>query len=260
MGRPIVDKTGETNINFQGQKMKIIRYKNSREIDVLFEDNHILHNVNYSNFKKGTIKNPYFPSVYGVGYFGEGKYKARENDKKMTKEYKVWFAMMLRCYGTNSEINSPTYVDCEVCDKWKNYQVFCDWFQQNYYELGDEKMQLDKDLLNRGNRIYEPDSCIFVPQKINALILKTQGKRGDLPIGVTYYKRNNKYGAQCCHLGKGKCRYLGLYDTPEEAFYVYKTEKERYVKQVADEYKQKYPQFPQRLYEAMMNYQVEITD
>ena len=44
---------------------------------------------------------------------------------------------------------------------------------------------------------------------------------------------------------------------PEEAFRAYKQFKEDYIKQVADEYKDK---IPQKLYDAMYNYKVDITD
>ena len=41
---------------------------------------------------------------------------------------------------------------------------------------------------------------------------------------------------------------------------MYKKAKEQYIKQVADEYKAEYPEFPQKLYDAMYAYEVEITD
>ena len=47
------------------------------------------------------------------------------------------------------------------------------------------------------------------------------------------------------------------FKTSIEAFLCYKTEKEKYIKEVADEFK---PYIPQKLYEAMYNYKVEITD
>ena len=50
---------------------------------------------------------------------------------------------------------------------------------------------------------------------------------------------------------------IGRFDTPEEAFYAYKQFKENYIKEVADEYKDS---IPQKLYEAMYRYEVEIDD
>ena len=50
---------------------------------------------------------------------------------------------------------------------------------------------------------------------------------------------------------------LGLYDTKEKAFEVYKYYKEKNIKMVADYFR---TQIPENLYNAMYNYIVEITD
>lgn len=52
------DRIGETSIALNGQNMKIIDYRNANDIDVMFEDNTIVKNIIYGNFKKGTVKNP----------------------------------------------------------------------------------------------------------------------------------------------------------------------------------------------------------
>lgn len=248
-------RLGEEKLNNQGCLMKVIKYNNRKDIDILFvENNKVLYNKRYDVFKNGEIKNPYFPNLYDIGYFGEGEVKTNSNI------YNTWNNMLKRCYDKKYQKKQPTYIGCSACEEWHNFQNFAKWYEENYYDIDDEIMCLDKDILIKGNKIYSPETCVFVPKIINSLFTKRQNKRGLLPIGVTYYKNNKKYRAQCCHLEKGKDRYLGLYNTPEEAFEVYKKEKERYIKQVADEYKSKYHQFPQKLYNAMYNYQVEITD
>lgn len=73
-----------------------------------------------------------------------------------------------------------------------------------------------------------------------------------MPIGV-YTKNNKTYGVVSINN-----QYLGGgFNTPEEAFYTYKNAKEKYIKQVAEEYKDK---IPEKLYEAMRKWEVEITD
>lgn len=113
-------------------------------------------------------------------------------------------------------------------------------------------MHLDKDILIKGNKIYSPNTCIFVPQKINSLFTKRNSVRGEYPIGVTYSKKNHKFEPQV--QGRG---WLGYYDTPEESFEVYKKNKEKRIKEIADEYKNK---IPIKLYDALYDYKVEITD
>ena len=128
---------------------------------------------------------------------------------------------------------------------------------KNYYEIPNENMQLDKDILIKDNKIYSPKTCIFVPQRINKLFTKRQNDRGLCPIGVTE-RKNNKYKKfeSRCSIGNGKRISLGYFYTKEEAFKAYKEYKEKYIRQIADEYKSKYPNFPQKLYDAMYNYQV----
>ena len=62
---------------------------------------------------------------------------------------------------------------------------------------------------------------------------------------------NNRYRAD--YNGKK----VGNYDTLEEAIQAHDNEKRKAIKKVADEYKL---YIPQKLYEAMYKYEVEITD
>ncbi len=255
-----IDRIGEKNINNFGSEMVIIEYKNVHDIDVYFpEYDWIFKSATYQSFKKGSIKCPYDRSIYGVGYIGEGEYKIWENDKT-TKVYDTWQSMLKRCYNEKYHKKRPTYIGCEVYKDWLNFQNFAKWYKDNYYEVGNEKMCLDKDILFKGNKIYSPDTCIFVPETINKLFIKNDKNRGESVIGATLCK-NGKYQAQCNIInpetGKSKQEYLGRYDTQEKAFQVYKYHKERNIKQIADYYK---IHIPQKLYDAMYNYEVEIDD
>lgn len=151
----------------------------------------------------------------------------------------------------------PTYKGCTVCDEWHNFQVFAKWYDENYYLLDDQRTELDKDILIKGNKTYSPETCVFVPQRINGLFTKREKDRGNLPIGVSLHKKYNKYYSRYNN-GLGKTIHLVSYNTPEEVFYLgYKPHKEQLIKEIADEYKGK---IPQKLYEAMYKYEVEITD
>ena len=116
-------------------------------------------------------------------------------------------------------------------------------------------MHLDKDILCKGNKIYSPNNCVFVPQRINELFTKRNKLRGDYPIGVDFNKRNKLFRARCSTLQGNK--HLGYYKTKEEAFKVYKIEKEKEIKNRADNYKDF---IPEKLYSAMYKYEVEIRD
>ena len=238
-----------------GSMMCCVRYGGCYDVDVYFPRyDWLAKHVQYANFKNGQVKCPYEPSVYGVGFIGEGKYKERENGK-LTKCYYTWNNMLKRCYDTKYQEKYPTYVGCKVCEEWLNFQNFAQWYEENYYEIPGEKMNLDKDILIKNNKIYSPDTCVFVPQSINKLFIKSNISRGNYPIGVIYNKRYKRYDSRCSLYGKNKN--IGSYGTVDEAFYAYKQTKEEYIKQVADDYA---GLIPQKLYNAMYDYEVDIDD
>lgn len=164
--------------------MRIVRYGGISDIDVQFMDEygHIVHNAAYTNFKNGQIKNPYDKTTYGVGYLGSGKYMAKA-DGKVVESYNVWHDMIRRCYSAKSKEKFQAYFHiCMVSKLWHNYQNFAEWFNENKYEV-DGRLHIDKDILYPGNKIYCPDTCLLVPQRINMLFLNKPNKRG-LPNGI----------------------------------------------------------------------------
>ena len=254
-----IDRIGEERVNNFGSKMIIRGYRNNRDIDVYFpEYNWTFKHAEYKTFKNGNIKCPYEPRVFGMGYIGEGKYKAKENGKN-TDEYKIYHDMLRRCYYPKYQEKRPTYKGCKVEDYLLNFQHMGEWLEENYYEVSGEQMCLDKDILCKRNKVYSRDTCIFVPQRINLLFTKHDKSRGKDPIGVTELP-SGKYQAYC-NDGYGKYIYLGVYSTKEEAFRVYKEYKEKVIKEVIDSYEGKIPEvFYSRLKEAMYNYKVEMDD
>lgn len=251
------ERVGLENINNSGSKMKIIYYRKATDIDVLFVDSgYIRYNCHYSSFKEGSLTSPYDKNKYG-GYFGEGKYKKSEN-KKLTWYYTTWFNMLRRIHDEKEQekTRNRTYKDVVLYEPWYNFQNFAKWLDEEYYKVKDETMCLDKDILIKGNKIYSPETCIFVPEKINVLFTKRQKCRGNSAIGVYYDEKRNCFTAHC-NFGKGKTDYLGSFNTEKEAFLTYKNAKEKYIKQVADEYKDF---IPKKLYDALYKYEVEIND
>lgn len=227
--------------------MQIIAARKNDDIDVQFLDEHRVikeHNT-YRNFRIGQIKNPYDRSVCGVGCIGEGKYLLTHN-KKNLDIYNVWMHMIERCYFDNGK--HPAYLGiCTVCDEWLNFQVFAQWYEDHWYFVK-ERLHLDKDILYPGNKIYSPKTCMLVPQRINELFCINTRKDDGLPQGI---KRTN---ANTYNASYG-CKNLGTYNTYEEACEKYVIEKEKKIKEVADEYKDI---IPSKLYDVLVNYKVEI--
>lgn len=258
----IIDRCGEENYNFQGCLMKIIKYINANDIFVEFQDEYkaIVHGA-YKEFKKGKIKNPYHPEVYGVGMIGQ-KYTTSINGKS-TKEYKIWHSMLQRCYDEKVKKKYYYYQDVYCCNEWLLFENFYEWLhsQPNFGKWFDgSRWAIDKDIISKHNKEYSPNLCSLVPDNINALFTKHDKDRGKYPIGVYYVKRNNTYKAQCNNpLRDNKRVGLGEYSDPIIAFQKYKEYKEYIIKEVAkNEYSQ--GNITEQCFNAMMNYQVEITD
>lgn len=253
------ERIGEISKNKYGTKMKIIEYTNNKNIIVEFMDEYKCQKkTSYRAFKNGEVSNLYDRTIYNVGYIGKGEYNQYLPNNKVTREYDEWKGMLRRCYDEKFHIKQPTYKDCTVCEEWLNFQNFAKWYEENYYEVDGKPTFLDKDILIKGNKVYSPQTCVFAPRRINVLFNKNQAIRGNYPIGVSLFKEN--YCSRCNIVNKNNKServFLGYYNTPEEAFQSYKEFKEKYIKEIADEYK---PYIPRELYKAMYEYEVEIDD
>lgn len=243
---------GETNITKQTKdKIEIIEYNTYNNIKVKVIGTGEIIETTYDNFKRGAIKPKMSKTVFGVGIVGDDK--ARDKNGKYLDSYRRWQNMLGRCYDEKHKY--LTYEDAKVCEEWLYYPNFKKWYNENYYEVGEERMELDKDILSKGNKVYSPDNCVFVPKLINSFFTKRGNGRGKYPLGVSLCKDTNRYRATMNYKGKGIK--IGRFDTVEEAFLKYKECKEKYTKLLAEEYKNK---IPQKLYEAMYKWEVEIDD
>ncbi len=251
MGK-FIDRVGETHKNNKGESFTIIGYRDNKNVDIQFEDGTTVINRSYNDILKGKVKNLNTISVYGVGYIGEGSYKTSISGKH-TKDYASWKRMLGRCYSKLELKKNPTYIEVTVCEQWHNFQNFAQWHEENWKDHMDSSWDLDKDILFKGNKIYSPETCCFVPQEINNLLCKANSIRGKYPIGVK--KEGRRFEAKL-YINNNPI-HLGYFDTPEEAFQAYKTAKEAHIKEKADEWR---PFIKPNVYEAMYNYQVEITD
>ena len=242
-------KIGEIRYNKLGTPMRIVEIRSNEDITIEFLD---LHNMKkkttYSNFKNGGIKNPYDRSLKGVGYLGEGEYMTGQTpyDRRV---FGIWIGMIDRCYNENIREKYKAYSDCLICDEWQCYQNFRRWYDKEFYNVGTERMHIDKDILYKNNRVYSPNTCLLVPQRINMLFMHKPNKYG-LPNGIQptdsgkYYSKYN-----------GKT--IGTFDTVEEAAIAHDKEKKKAVIEIANEYKDK---IPDKVYQALINWIPDYID
>ena len=192
--------------------------------------------------------------VYGVGF--NDKTRPAKVDGKNVKEYKLWQDMLTRCFSEKLQTRYPTYKGCNVSDNFLHYSFFYDWCQEQIgFGKVDDKgryWQLDKDLLFVGNKTYSETTCVFVPKEINVFFVDSGASRGNYPLGVNFHKASGKYVARCWV--NGNQQHLGLFNTPQEAFAVYKPFKEALCKQLALKWQS---EIDSRLFNAMIKWSVK---
>lgn len=145
-------------------KLKVVQYRGSYDVDIEFISTGFKTTTQSVCIRNGNIKDLYYPSVCGVGYLGKGAYNSKENGK-LSKCYDVWCSMIKRCYSSIYHKNKPTYESCIVDPVWHDFQNFAEWFYDNYKE----GLQLDKDIKVKGNKVYSPNTCMFVTPTENSI-------------------------------------------------------------------------------------------
>lgn len=237
---------GEVSFNSCSTPMKLIEYRKRSDITIEFQDKHKTKmKTTYQNFKSGILSNPYDKTTYGVGCLGIGKYNTRIN-KVQTRSYNTWKNMIQRCYSKSQSQKYLAYYDeCTVCDEWLNYQNFAKWYDENFYEVEGHRMHIDKDILVKDNKLYSPDTCIIIPQRINMVFMKkNRTKDSDLPNGI------NRCAGGFSSMYNGKS--LGVYKSLDEALEIYNIKKRIHIKELAEEYKDK---IPKKVYSALLCWQ-----
>lgn len=187
----------------------------------------------------------------GGSYIGEGIYHERDSNRIVTKEYKLWRAMLQRCYGESYKKTESTYEKCFVCEEWLNFQNFAKWVKENYYEIPNVKMHLDKDIIVLNNKQYAPEYCCFIPAEINLIFSKNNSLNNQLFVGVdkVYNKNSIKYKARC-RFSKEEHKTSKTYDTFEEAKEWYYNAKNERIHLIAEKYKS---YLPKNIYNILIN-------
>lgn len=254
------ERIGLESYNTQGYLMRIIDYKNSKDMTIEFICDYpcILEHIPFKHFYDGNIKNPSAPSVFEKGICDI--YNANMDI------YKTWNHMLERCFSDSFKQRNPIYKDVICCKEWLSLSNFNQWVlsQENYKNYGKNHIRwaLDKDILCKGNKLYSPETCCLVPINVNSLFTKANSLRGKYPIGVSKderYKNPYAFRAMVRNPFINKDEIIGYYDDPLKAFNAYKKRKEEIIKQVAEE-EYKLGNIAKQCYDAMLKYEVEITD
>ena len=99
----------------------------------------------------------------------------------MCQFYRVWKSMLTRCYSPKFHMDHQSYIDCQVVEEWHSANEFKLWMEKQTWEGND----LDKDLLVEGNKIYSPDTCVFISHTVNAFVNDSRSIR---PMNVILFR------------------------------------------------------------------------
>lgn len=233
-------------------KCEVISYDGCTNITVQFEDGYVKI-CSANALRNGNVKSPFYPSVQGMGFLGEGPYITSKN-KILTQESITWRGMLQRCYDNKFLLKHPSYKDNFVSQEFLNFQNFAHWCQ-SAIGFNNTGWCLDKDIIFKGNKIYSERTCCFIPHEINNLFINSKVCRGQYPVGVSFNKNTGRYSASCHKNGKQIT--VGEYETPEQAFIAYKIFKEIVIKEVAEKWKD---QIDIRVYDSLMLWSIDVED
>ena len=224
----------------------LIKYVNAKNVYVMFEDGTVIK-VASGNLLTGSVSNPNHPSVFGVG-INDVSGSIPANDKR----YTLWCSIIRRAYSDVYHHIKPTYRDVEVCDRWKRFSNFAeDIVKIPFYEKCiTDKYELDKDILGGDLRIYSPETVCFIPRSVNIFFSRNTQKQSNLPTGITFNKRLNKYVASC-NIGGKNTQHLGVFGSIEEALIVYKRTKHELLKTLANSLE---GDIEDKVYNKLLNY------
>jgi hypothetical protein len=225
MSKEIINKVFKNRHN---ENYVVRKYVGNRYYEIVFDNGETLISRR-DHIKEGNVKNFKTRTVFDIGFLGGDTYIPKHNKYIYSK----WKDMLRRCYNEKERCKNNSYKDVIVCDEWHNFQNFAEWVYKNYDLDNIQGWQLDKDILVKGNKIYSPDNCCFIPSEINSLLVNSYRNKRELPVGAQ--KSGN------CFLSaftkNSEMFYVGHFPTKEEAFYAYKYEKEAHIKQIAYKWK-----------------------
>lgn len=214
----VVGYSGVTNARRSYVITKVLVPKKRYEIK--FEATGTVREVSYQQLVQNSIKDVNAPNVYGGVSLN-----------KQMPLYNVWFSMLAR-----AQFNKVA-----VDNRFASFKLFLNWAETQKYE--------DGWLLTRAKSstpIYSPETCYFAPPIISSF-LKIKPTMG-------FFKKKDKFGV-CIAMHRGHRKYIGTYDTAEEAQQIYKRLKEAYIKELAEQWRGR---IDDRLYQYMINYEMVL--
>lgn len=157
--------------------------------------------------------------VYGVGR-NDAEYSVYQGEWRCPF-YQVWIGMLKRSYCLSLHKVSPSYAGCSVAPEWHSLSAFKEWMSSKDWA----GLELDKDILIPGNKVYGPDNCVFVTRALNTFVTDSGRARGEFPTGVAWSKSAGKFIATCKDPFAKRLAYLGYHSCAQDAHEAWRKKK-----------------------------------
>lgn len=171
--------------------------------------------------------------VHGVG-INDADYAVtkREKGKQVWRcpYCQTWRDMLRRAYCGKYKQKYPTYEGITVCGEWHSFMNFRSWMETQDWE----GKELDKDILFQGNKVYSPDTCVFVDGIVNTFLNDQAAARGEWPLGVYWNEQSKKFKSQCSNPFTKKREFLGYFHCPDQAHQAWRKRKYELACRLAD--------------------------
>ena len=239
-------KVGDRFTTNKGGDVVVVEYVQADKIIVEFTDSNKHRVVTTKTvLLKGDIKNPFSPLLFGVGYMGVGRHKAKDGASRLgfkrIQSYSAWANMLSRCYD-NNYTHPHLYKSTTVHDDWHCFQTYAEWYTEELYKTNlDGSVHVDKDILGNGS-IYSPQTCSLVPAVINTLLA---------------YKGGGKFLPGVRRSSNGLYRVMPGYDcstirftSEKDAHLAFVQSKSQRIKDVANDYKDR---LVENVYDTLMS-------
>ena len=190
----------------------LVQFNDKRKYRRIVQLNHLL---------KGYILNPYAPNLFGVGYLGVGPYTSPRRIAS-GRAYGTWYAMLKKCYEEDSSYTMDA--------SWHKYQTYARWYHKQI-RPSESRFFVNLNLIHPDNKHYSPRTTFLIPTVFMKDLSPPRASDSIYPTGVTKPRPSSKRFKAV--IGK---KHYGTYDTPEEAFEVYKREKVKGFRAAADKY------------------------
>jgi hypothetical protein len=150
-----------------------------------------------------------------------------------TRAGRLWNNLETRTDGRHKD---KCYDNAE--NGFKDFQEFAEWCQPQFgymhVEQSGKFWQLDKDIIVPDNKVYSPDTCCFVPGRVNSALIEQRSEQG-LPLGVSFNTNGERFVARYRN-AQGRRVHIGVYDTPESAHSAWYSHKREAIRLILAQY------------------------